>query len=275
MRLALSGNIFIDSIIEINQLILGSNYNIIPKIQLGGIANVSRALSKLEIEHDLFSMIDSLGRHLLLTDLTLNSHAKLKLEIAEENLDEATIIVERYANRRTSFVKNGSSEKAKINTDFLSEFHHISYLDNLKFLEPLDLKKMKKNGVRVSADLCKNFVSKAFKVRVLSLITEIDLLIISGQEFVTYLGVEPSQDSMEVILRIVPNVIVHLEDGCWVGSRGSVFWIQGRRLSNVDVLGAGDKFVAYFYSSLLNGSSILESAEFANISTTNELEFNS
>ena len=162
MRLALSGNIYVDTVIEIDELKLGNNYNSSTKVQLGGIINVARTLNSLGVPHSLFSVIDTLGSRLLSEDPNIETYSELSLQPIDGKLDEAIIIVEKTANRRTSFVKKGSSDKTIISCDFLAEYHHISYLDNLLLLETSDLKKMKNNGVKISADLCMNFISNQF-----------------------------------------------------------------------------------------------------------------
>jgi sugar/nucleoside kinase (ribokinase family) len=269
VKLLLSGNLYLDLIVDTTDMEVG--YNSRSKIiySLGGVANIARELSKLKLLHKIRANLGFPLSEKNLKVLFSNNENNLDgisldyITFYELPMSIAIILFDKKKSTRSSFVSEGVSRDVCFPSENLDniKFHHISYLDNLPEYRADDLRDQKSRNIFLSADLCLNDYSDQERRDTIEKIRHLNLLFLSDSEY-SKLFLEPATDSNLRKNSYLPDwFIVHSAKESWYGSLTDVRKIGGEKITGINTIGFGDLMVANFLYNFIDGKSFFESAE--------------
>jgi hypothetical protein len=146
MDLAVYGNAISDTIVTLDgSLSPGDSHNATISRRGGGVVNFCRALAGRKMTAVSHVGLDQEGREIV---KELQNYGDCSVTVGSGPTSRATVVVDKVNNSRTGFVEWGACRQKH---DWRPEnvgWHHIMYLDRLRF-DPSTIK----SGV-VSADIC-------------------------------------------------------------------------------------------------------------------------
>lgn len=121
-------------------------------------------------------------------------------------------------------------------------------------------------GAKVSLDLASFEVVNRFRATLPHLLqTYVDIVFANEDEAKALTGLNP-QDACWELQTICPIAVVLVgENGCWVGSKGTVFQAHTPEVEVIDTTGAGDLFASGFLHGYLSGYPLEVCAHFGNL----------
>ena len=264
LKLVISGCSFLDIVVNPDKIIIdGGNNTAQVSVQLGGVFNIARQLNILSVDYCLLTSVGSPVNNKNITGLAQIKNfdvEKMQCFYSADEMCTAVIIGESYASSRTSFVNSGIGRKY-IPKDFInSEYHHISYLDYLDSYNFNRLKLLRAKCSFISVDLCINNPTADQIVTLIEKLKLVDLLIISDKEFTAYF--KNSENFMKIRQEkdLSCQLVVHSPTYVDIYEAAKLVTHRGKFIGNRNVLGMGDRFVAYFYSQFINNADIVKSA---------------
>lgn len=263
-RISLYGNIVVDTVQCVEALNIGvSNPGVHKYKTVGAIGNVARALAmlslpaELEINSKLSNDLD--GKFAQRWFRNFNKIFKTQVNVDNVLIEKggqtsnAYIVSDLSKSERTCIINWGTCAEMNSFIPSNSAWSHFMYIDVLDSLTPKALKKFKKTVV--SADLCMNEHSAGTRKRVLSLLPYIDFLILSDSEAKS---LAKTRDRVSAAKKLGEKVkqwaIVHNPHGSHVSDGEEIRYIQAAYddSGELNVLAAGDTFVASFVANMLN-----------------------
>lgn len=255
----LSGNFFIDHLIfPKTHFVKGENHivNANPIIKQGGIANVSRALSLLKVNHTL--------------NYTSGSDDQQRIDDVPDGVtlindksvgtsDLAYIVIDTKDSTRTSFVVKGVSHLHTPPLNLKFDVHHISYLDSLPSYSNAVMKKIRANSKIISADLCLNNTTESQRKSLIRKLKFIDYLVISDTELGAYFGSD-LKVAMKEVSYYCSKTIVHHQTGFSIVDNGKVITREFKIRKVNNILGAGDIYAAALVANCSDNLSLLDLA---------------
>lgn len=269
--LHLIGNSIVDEIFEVQRsaeaYIPGSsNTYSSRRTCYGGLGNLLLVLKKSGLTFHVSTHVGRDGNGNKLKSYFLSNGINYTSYPLKET-SSALILSERIsgfqdsAHEKTSFVKWGSVSCFSNFKPVKAVWAHISYLD---VLHGLDLSKLRKHYDYISADLCLNSPKKSVIKKVVKNLKYLDFLFMSTNEWKTYADSSTRRPGKLTIPEILTDwleenksktqVVVHSPYWAAVCSRFEVpITVEDLKvLEGVSVVGAGDKFCAYFINKLLS-----------------------
>ncbi len=260
MKIQVYGNLILDIIDD------GSHYT-----RSGGAANVCRSLIQIAGQDVDVSINGTVGAD--------SAGLQIARELCDFGVDVGGVLFNRNIDTSSAFISLDYARGTKVShpewgacTSHWFEdakkasWYHFSYIDKLPNLDTHFLSRCRQRGI-VSADLCLSEYDAFNTERVLSLLHEIDYLIISDHE-ANSIFMDESLSLVHVAARLLNyvkcGVVIHANNGSTF-AYGMVSGSIGEPaiLENVNVLGAGDHFAASFIFNKLSGSTFLEAIDCA------------
>ena len=182
------------------------------------------------------------------------------VNVSDDYMCLASILINRKSSERTSFVRPGVSQKVCITKEIVGEsrFIHISYLDYLSSIDPELLMELNQSGIFVSADLCINDYTEQERTRVQGLLKALSLLFISDSEYEALFQTSASLHNIAKNIMLPKGTVVHFPNKLLIREGDQVLKVTGVKYPKVTTLGFGDNFVAYFYINYLKEKKIIE-----------------
>jgi sugar/nucleoside kinase (ribokinase family) len=158
---------------------------------------------------------------------------------------------------RTSAVQWGACTKTELDSSLLlsstaSRHLHISYIDKLDKITAEELKNLRRQApeFKISIDLCLNSHSEEEIKRILGVVMETDLVIISDMEARSVTGCQDLEKCVKILgEKARGGCIVHTPRKSLISEGADPTEVEAPGyLENVSVLGAGDMFCAYYLS---------------------------
>jgi sugar/nucleoside kinase (ribokinase family) len=276
IELVISGSSFFDVVLELDGIKEeGLNNRAEVSIQLGGVFNIARMLSTLNINFNLFTLVGSPVTQQniqQIAQIEKFTWEQIECSFSEGDMCRAVITIDNVLSSRTSYVQPGVSKKYAPKTMPSSNFHHISYLDYLDCYDVALLKNLRQKCNFISADLCKNNPNLYEITTLINKLQYIDLLIISDSEFKAYFQNDENFLKISSDQKLGLNLVVHSPTYVDIYKEGSKMTQNGEFFENVNVLGMGDRFVAYFYSHYMKRDDIVSSSIMAYDSCQGDLK---
>jgi sugar/nucleoside kinase (ribokinase family) len=263
-KLLIIGNSFFDVIAELDTEENGLNQRAVLETRLGGVFNISRKLNFYQIPHEVHTIIGlPLSRESSLKYLSEFDAKVVNLKnvnVSDDYMCLASILINRKSSERTSFVRPGVSQKVCITKEIVGEsrFIHISYLDYLSSIDPELLMELNQSGIFVSADLCINDYTEQERTRVQGLLKALSLLFISDSEYEALFQTSASLHNIAKNIMLPKGTVVHFPNKLLIREGDQVLKVTGVKYPKVTTLGFGDNFVAYFYINYLKEKKIIE-----------------
>lgn len=236
---------------------------------LGGIGNFVRAVDHLDSENQAkICFSTAIGSDIYSNNVRKylesihESNKNLKFNITQTpaRLSKATIIHDEQKNQKTSIVDWQTCQLPDI-CNISSSWTHIMYLDAMCDIRENHLKKLSDNSI-VSADLCLAHHSREDVEHLQKLLPYVDYLIISDSE--------SSLLNRTVAQSKVATIIHSAEGSEWFLRQENTRnkFSSDVKISNVNVLGAGDIFAAAFIFSMIRGGTMERSIRYAHKHTS-------
>lgn len=203
-----------------------------------------------------FKYHESLGGIVNVWDALSKLNSKNEIILNPCSIGEAVVLVDTEKNIRVGRANFNQTFKQPLISD--SDWHHVAYLNQL---HDTDFLKKINSGI-ISAD-----VSKESPETILNNLDNIDFLFISKEDLF--------MDIIELSNLTKGWVISHDPKGSVSSNGDEVFEYiipESYKLTNIDVLGAGDMFAASFINNKLSGLTIQECITKSHIDTTNLLK---
>lgn len=124
----------------------------------------------------------------------------------------------------------------------------------------------KEAGALVSFDLASFILVKEHKEQILELIEKyVDILFANKEETMALTGLEPEEGCgyLEKLCKV--SIVTIGDQGCWVGSKGSVQHYPALPAQVIDTTGAGDLFACGFLHGYVEGHSLDQCARYGNL----------
>lgn len=252
-KISLYGNVFIDTLLCVDgQFEINASNNLSSvRLSVGGIGNCVRFLRKV-FPDIAVGVNTSVGEHeesnQFVLDFLLKHTNDISISSADGTVPNATIIVDRCNNTRTSVVAWGDCINHRI-TPQVADWHHIVYADSLKQLTADNVRQL--DGI-VSIDLCMSQYTEEEKKRLWGIVREVDYVIISDVEAS---ALSPN-DYRLIGETCKKGAIIHVPEGSMFIDRYSTIETKCKKHPNINVLGAGDFFASTFIALQLLGFTI-------------------
>ena len=250
---------------------------------IGGDAiNEATIISRLGHKVALMSMVgkDTVG-NFIVEHCEKNSidHASVKMK---EGIDTSINVGLVTADGERTFVtnRNGSLWKMTIDDVDLSRFSQAKLLSlasifNNPLLDCPALVKIfeeaKKNDMIICADMIKARLGETLD-DIKEALSYVDYFFPNYDEACMMTGETELEKIADIFLDCgIRNVIIKTgKDGCYIKSKdGSVLIVPAMKgITAIDTIGAGDNFASGFITAILDGKSLQECAEFANVTAS-------
>ncbi len=249
---------------------------------IGGDAiNEATIMSRLGKKVGLMSLIgkDAVGNYIL-EHCTNNSIDIASMKI-RDGIDTSINVGLVTADGERTFVtnRNGSLWKMAIDDidlDYLSNAKFLSFasifnnprLDNQAMIKIF--KRAKKNGMTICADMIKPRLGESFD-DISEALSYVDYFFPNQEEACLMTGETEIPKVAEKILSYgVKNVIIKTRmEGCYIRNKNEALVVpifQG--VKAIDTIGAGDNFASGFIAALVEGKSLRECGEYANVTAS-------
>lgn len=249
---------------------------------IGGDAiNEATIISRLGKKVGLVSLIgtDAVGNYIL--EHCNNNDVDISSMKIRDGIDTSINVGLVTADGERTFVTNRNGSLWKMTIDDVD----LSYLSNAKILSfasifnnpKLDnyamvkiFKTAKKNGMIICADMIKPRLGESFD-DIAQALSYIDYFFPNDEEARLMTGESEIPKVADKILSYgVKNVIIKThEDGCYIKNKKETIIVPiFRGITPIDTIGAGDNFAAGFISALVEGKSLVECGQFANVTAS-------
>ena len=272
-KISLLGNTVVDNILCVGSLTTGTcNTVISERVSVGAIGNVARGLRKLSnCEIDIHTSVgdDQYG------NLSLEYFSSIGLSTGSvktflnSSTSHAIIISDIKNCQKTGFIKWGTCRNKCPSPDINSDWIHIQYGDTLDYLDLEYVQKLRTKNNIISLDLCNECPTPETKRRIINLLPEIDYLIISDSECRGFFEDDITRSSIQAGSICRNLAIIHSPEESVASDGGTVKLARNSWYINqgLNVLGAGDLFVACLILNLIEDKeitqSLIESHKFA------------
>lgn len=246
--------------------------DVLPAIPGGMIANAACVAARLGTKVKFISAMNSGAiSQFLLRDLQ-NYGIDTSLVQFDESLADSKTMIFLTGNEHTILIPRLELTKIVLPDERLQELEDAAYI----YSTPNDLslcqcagykgselfQHLREKGAKIVCDLDVDYVRDGS----FDLYRYMDIVFLNEVGFESVQGMLSPQETVNRILELGVEVLVvtEAEKGCTVYTQEGSLHADGRKVTVVDVTGAGDTFCSSFLHALFQGKSLRYAAEFAN-----------
>jgi sugar/nucleoside kinase (ribokinase family) len=237
----------------------------------GSAANTLKGLAKLGHLCRYVGKIgqDDLGKQF--QESLQSHHIASRLLLSPRHTTQVLSLVTPDGERtmRSSIGASDDLNEKDLSSEDLANVAHV-HIEGYTLLREKVLSKLlrlaKKAGATVSIDLASRDLVELFQEKLKRILkNRMDIVIANEDESKALTGLKPREACFEM-QKLCPIAVVLLgENGCIVGSKGSIFDSYGLPVPVVDTTGAGDLFASGFLHGFLTHQSLEQCAYLGNL----------